>query len=58
MNTQDCPEPLAIDKDPDYIAPDRENTELIAILQDLQKRFVPHTDFHNQVTKAIKLAQP
>ena len=45
-----------IDKDPDYIAPDRIRMELVTILESLQKRFVPNSEFHNLLTKAIKLA--
>jgi hypothetical protein len=50
--------PLTLDKESDYISlePDRIHKELIVILESLQKRFVPHSEFHNQLTKAIKLA--
>jgi hypothetical protein len=51
-------EPLTLDKESREMAglpPD--NSELLTILQALQKKFVPHSEMHNQLAKAIKLAQ-
>jgi hypothetical protein len=48
-------EPLTLDKDPDYISPD-DKSELVTLLESIQKRFVPNSEFHNQLAKAIKLA--
>jgi hypothetical protein len=45
-----------IDKDPDYINP-ADQSELVKLLRDLQLRFVPNTDLHNKLAKAIQLAK-
>jgi hypothetical protein len=45
-----------IDKDPDYINP-ADQGELVKLLRDLQLRFVPNTDLHNKLAKAIQLAK-
>ena len=37
---------------------DDNKAEILAILQALQKKFVPHSEMHNQLAKAIKLANP
>jgi hypothetical protein len=54
-------EPLVLDKDPDYISPPpmREGSgELVEHLKSMLKHFVPNTEFHNKLIKAIKLANP
>jgi hypothetical protein len=48
-------EPLVLDKDPDYISP-QDNSELITLLKELQKRFVVSSDMHNKPEHAIRLA--
>ena len=45
-----------IDKDPDYIHPE-DKGELVKLLRDLQLRFIPNTDLHNKLAKAIQLAK-
>jgi hypothetical protein len=45
-----------LDKDPDYISP-RDNSELVTLLKELQKRFVVSSDMHNKLEHAIRLAK-